>query len=180
MACASSASAGSLPHSLTARYDSQIRSAVRHWWGDYPDWLDWKAQLYQESQLDPNAASGVGAEGLAQFMPATWAEISRELGYGVISRHLAGPAIEGGAYYMAKLRHVWSRNRPPEARQELAQASYNTGAGNVLRAQRLCSDALLWPDIAPCMRQVTGPDAQQTITYVERIAQWRSLMALSR
>jgi soluble lytic murein transglycosylase-like protein len=179
LAFASSASAGSLPPSFTAKFDDQIKSAVHRWWGDYPDWLSWKAQLYQESLLDPNAVSGAGAAGLAQFMPGTWAEVSRELGYGVISRHLAGPAIEGGAYYMAKQRRIWSgRNRTPDTRQELAQASYNTGAGNVLKAQRLCSDALLWAGIAPCMRQVTGPDAQQTIDYVQRIARWRSLMAV--
>ncbi|RKT16483.1 transglycosylase-like protein with SLT domain [Streptomyces sp. 1114.5] len=31
------------------------------------------AQLYQESGFDPKARSGVGAEGMAQFMPGTWA-----------------------------------------------------------------------------------------------------------
>ncbi|WP_316526921.1 bifunctional lytic transglycosylase/C40 family peptidase [Kitasatospora brasiliensis] len=31
------------------------------------------AQLYQESGFDPRARSGVGAEGMAQFMPGTWA-----------------------------------------------------------------------------------------------------------
>lgn len=31
------------------------------------------AQLYQESGFDPKARSGVGAQGMAQFMPGTWA-----------------------------------------------------------------------------------------------------------
>ncbi|MFD7590618.1 NlpC/P60 family protein [Kitasatospora sp. NPDC059811] len=31
------------------------------------------AQLYQESGFDPKAQSGVGAQGMAQFMPDTWA-----------------------------------------------------------------------------------------------------------
>ncbi|MFG3228301.1 NlpC/P60 family protein [Kitasatospora sp. NPDC048194] len=30
------------------------------------------AQLYQESGFDPRAQSGVGAQGMAQFMPGTW------------------------------------------------------------------------------------------------------------
>ncbi|MFE3502617.1 NlpC/P60 family protein [Kitasatospora sp. NPDC059160] len=30
------------------------------------------AQLYQESGFDPKAQSGVGAQGMAQFMPGTW------------------------------------------------------------------------------------------------------------
>lgn len=53
------------------------------------DWRLLKAQYYQESHLKPNAVSPVGAAGVAQFMPATWRQISRELGYGNVSPHLA-------------------------------------------------------------------------------------------
>jgi len=56
------------------------------------------------------------------------------------------------------------------------QASYNAGAGNIIRAQSLCGGALDWTGIAPCLPQVTGHHAHETITYVERIDRWyRSL-----
>ena len=159
------------------RYDDQIQAAVKKWWMDYPDWKDWKAQLYQESRLDPNAKSSVGAEGLAQFMPDTWADIERQLALGTVSRSSAGPAIEGGAYYMARLRRSWSAPRPVDDRQYLAQAGYNAGLGSLLKAQQLCPPGILWVTIARCLPRVTGPDnAQQTTTYVKRIAQWRAMM----
>jgi soluble lytic murein transglycosylase-like protein len=153
-------------------YDERIRGSVERWWPDYPLWLDWRAQLCQESRLDPAALSPVGAAGLAQFMPGTWVEVSRRLGYGDVSPHVARYAIEAGAYYMASLRRQWSSPRPAEDRQALAQASYNTGMGNVLRAQKLCRGARSWPEISACLSLVTGRDAQQTIDYVRLIA-WR-------
>lgn len=156
-----------------ADYDVLIEASVRNWWADYPDWLTWKAQLYQESRLDPDARSSVGASGLAQFMPATWAEISGELGHAGVDARDANYAIDYGAYYMAKLRRFWRSLRPAEDRQALAQASYNTGTGNVLRAQKLCGGALHWPEISPCLHLVTGRVADQTITYVARIRLWR-------
>lgn len=158
------------------RYDADIRTAVKRWWPDYPHWTSWKAQLYQESLLDPAAVSPVGARGLAQFMPGTWAEVSRELGLGPVSPHVAKHAINAGAYYMAKLRHSWRSPRPNEDRHKLAQASYNAGLGNILRSQRACGMAVLYSEIIACLPQITGRHSRETITYVERIAQWRSML----
>lgn len=163
---------------IPSRYDEQIQSAAHKFWLDYPDWKLWKSQLYQESHLDPNAQSGVGAQGLAQFMPATWEDISRALGFGLVSRTMAGPAIDGGAYYMAKLRAIWKgRGRSEDARHALAEAAYNAGTGSVLQAQAKCADAILWASIAPCMALVTGEkNAKQTRDYVTMIAKWRGLL----
>lgn len=161
------------------QYDAEIQSAVKRWWIDYPDWIDWKAQLYQESRLDPNARSSVGAEGLAQFMPGTWADIERALYSGAnVSRTLAGPAISGGAYYMGRLRGQWRfGHRDLDDRQRLGQASYNAGIGSLLKAQKLCPGSILWAEIAPCLPRVTGSEfAKQTVDYVTRIAQWRAMM----
>jgi len=154
-----------------------IRAAVHRYWGGAPDWRWWKAQLYQESMLDPAAISPAGAVGLAQFMPATWADVSHQLGWSGVSPHVAKYAIDGGAYYMAKLAQVWAADRPATERHRLAQASYNAGTGSVLAAQVKCEGALLWDEINPCLVSVTGPqNARQTIDYVDRIAAWYRLM----
>lgn len=160
-----------------SQYDDLIRTAAKRYWLDYPDWLEWKAQLYQESKLDPDAISPVGAQGLAQFMPATWQEIERSLGYGAVSRKLAGPAIEGGAYYMMSLRKQWASPRSIDDRQWLAQASYNAGIGSLLEAQKACGGSLSYGGVIVCLPGVTGQsNAQQTSDYVARIWQWRAML----
>ena len=158
------------------RYDGEIASAVKTYWPDYPAPAAWKAQLYQESRLDPDAVSPVGAAGLAQIMPATWRDLTRELRLGNASPH-AAIAIEAGAYYMAKLRQGWRAGRPADDRNQLAQASYNAGTGHIIRAQTICGGKMLWRDIAPCLPQVTGTNhARETTTYVDRIARYRAMM----
>lgn len=162
---------------FTDRYDDDIRAAVRHYWAGAPDWTWWKAQLYQESRLDPDAVSVVGARGLAQFMPATWADVTHQLGWSGVSPHVAHYAIEAGAYYMMQLRQIWRADRSLLERHRLAQASYNAGAAHILAAQKSCDDARLWADIAPCLGMITGSDnARQTMVYVDRIAAWQREM----
>lgn len=144
---------------------------MKRWWPDVPHWKLWKAQLYQESLLDPGAVSPAGARGLAQFMPQTWAEIASELGLDGGPHH--EHAIEAGAYYMAKLRQIWRAERTALERHELAQASYNAGAGSILKAQRYCGNARAWSAISACLPRVTGArNASETRTYVERISIW--------
>jgi len=153
------AQAGAL---TSSKYDFQIRQAVHAWWPAYPFPAAWKAQLYQESRLDPAAVSPAGAAGLAQFMPGTWAEISRELRLPPgLSPHHAW-AIEAGAYYMAKLRAQWSAPRPAEDRHRLAQASYNAGLGHLLDAQRRCGGPPEYEAIVACLPRVTGRHSAET------------------
>jgi len=172
MGC-SAASAGPV---IPDRYDAEINSAVKTWWPDYPRPSAWKAQLYQESRLDPSAVSPVGAAGLAQMMPGTWADLTRELRLGAASPH-APIAIQAGAYYMAKLRRVWRAGRDATDRQPLAQASYNAGAGNILKAQTECGGAKAWAAIAPCLGTVTGArNARETTTYVARITRYQTML----
>lgn len=158
------------------RYDRDIKRAVETYWPAYPYWTAWKAQLFQESRLDPAAVSPVGAAGLAQFMPGTWAEVARQLRLppGLSPHH--DIAIQAGAWYMAKLRHQWSAPRPEDDRHRLAQASYNAGLGHLLAAQRRCGAPSLYLDIIRCLPQITGRHSEETITYVQRIARWRAMM----
>ncbi len=163
--------------SFSDKYDKTIKKAVKLYWTDFDRWKYWKAQLYQESRLKSDAVSPVGAMGLAQFMPNTEKQIFKELNYPAYANaFMPKYAIFAGAYYMRKLRNSWNWNRPPMEKNKLAQASYNGGIGNILQAQKLCGNALLWEDIQECLPQVTGHYSKETITYVERIERWKSFM----
>jgi len=157
------------------RYDLQIRAAVRDYWPAYPYWRAWKAQLYQESRLDPGAVSPVGAQGLAQFMPGTWRQVSAELKLGEASPH-TDIAISAGAFYMAKRRSGWSSPRPEADRHRLAAASYNAGFGNLLKAQKACGDRSLYVEIIACLPEITGQHSAETISYVRLIWKWWRMM----
>lgn len=151
---------------------------MKRWWPDLPAWRLWKAQLYQESRLRPEAVSPVGARGLAQFMPATWTDVTHAMG--ISGSPHDDLAIDAGAYYMAKLRHTWRRNRSALERNELAQASYNAGTGNILKAQAFCGGAHLWAGVQACLPRVTGTaHAHETQTYVARIERWWREMELT-
>lgn len=173
---------GSLPaaaQTYPTRYDAQIRAAVSQYWPAGPDWVWWRAQLWQESRLRPEAVSPVGAAGLAQFMPGTWRDVARQLRLPPGASPHQDIAIAAGAYYMATLMRGWSTARPQVRRLELAQASYNAGFGNIARAQRVCGGARDWADISPCLSRVTGRHAAETLGYVRLIAEHRARMLLA-
>ena len=156
-----------------AIFQSDIKAAVSRRWPDnfqYP--AVWRAQLYQESLCNPKASSHVGAGGIAQFMKGTQRDVARRLGID-FDRYDARQAIDAGAYYQNKMtRPFRRRGRTPEQAYELGAASYNSGLGNVLKAQRFCKNARLWHEISPCQNQATGHHAVETITYVSRIKRW--------
>lgn len=158
------------------RYDAQIEDAAKKYLRGV-DWRLLKAQYYQESRLKPEAVSPVGAAGIAQFMPRTWLEVSRQLGYGTASPHDTRYAIEAGAFYMGQMRHFWRSADTEVNRHSLAMASYNAGAGNIRKAQRrwathaysyesLYDWHVVLHDHLP---RVTGRHAKETQTYVVRI-----------
>lgn len=149
-------------------YDAQIQK----WNSFYTPSLPWywnKAQLVAESNLNPNAVSPVGAMGLGQFMPATWNEVSRELGFGEASAFAPALNIQAHAYYMRNLRSQFKRERPEWDRHSLALASYNAGLGNVLKAQQKGGNSLLYKPMAEALHLVTGHHSKETTTYVDRI-----------
>jgi murein DD-endopeptidase MepM/ murein hydrolase activator NlpD len=104
------------------------------------------AQIQAESGWDPTAASPVGARGIAQFMPATWAQ------YGAGADPLdprAGIAALGR--YMKDLRTQVGHLAQSEAETiQLILAAYNAGPGAVLKHQGI-------------------PPYAETSTYVQKI-----------
>lgn len=86
------------------------------------------AQLEAESGWDPSAVSPVGAAGLAQFMPDTWAL------YGDGDPMDPVAAIEAQGRYMGALTELTSlHSEDEEERVRLALAAYNWGDGNMAR-----------------------------------------------
>lgn len=166
---------------LIATWDERIEDSVRRWWPHFPWPSWWKAQLFQESRLDPAAVSPAGARGLAQIMPATFGELRRQTGSAVASPHDPA-AIELGAYYMARLTRGWRPDgRTPRERHLLALASYNAGMGSILKAQARCGGAVLWAAIEPCLAQVTGPrNAAETQGYVRLVPRWQAMVERAR
>lgn len=65
------AHAGVVIPEASALYRHRVEQAVADVWGVQASAARLAAQLHQESAWRPTAASGVGAQGLAQFMPAT-------------------------------------------------------------------------------------------------------------
>jgi len=143
-----------------------------------PDWRWAKAQGIAESALDPNAVSAVGARGIMQLMPATWAELCRGFGWRNVSPFSAPHNIFAGVFYQARMDRVWSgRGRSVAQRHALGLASYNAGPRSILAAQAACGDAASWPEIAPCLAAVTGAThARETIGYVQRVSTLRDRM----
>lgn len=150
-------------------YDAQIAK----WNAVYNPSIPWvwaKAQLVAESRLDTNAKSPVGAMGLGQFMPDTWSQVSKELGFPVgVKAYASSYNIQAHAYYMNYLRGQFKKPRPEVDRHSLALASYNAGLGNILKAQAKGGNSLLYEPMAKALPQVTGKHSIETTTYVKRI-----------
>jgi membrane-bound lytic murein transglycosylase MltF len=125
------------------------------------------AQGFQESGLDQNAKSAVGAIGVMQVMPAT----GKELAVGDIA--IMEPNIHAGAKY---LDHLMARAFPDarfdDANRALfAFASYNCGPGNVRKARREAARRGLDPDVwFNNVEIVVGEQiGMETTTYVRNI-----------
>lgn len=99
------------------------------------------AQIQQESGWNPTATSGAGAQGISQFMPATWATAGKDHnGDGKADPLDPADAIPSQARYLcdqlAAVDAAIADGRLPAGsdRVELALAAYNAGLGAVLSA----------------------------------------------
>jgi murein DD-endopeptidase MepM/ murein hydrolase activator NlpD len=93
------------------------------------------AQLDAESGWNPRAVSPVGAQGLAQFMPGTWAGEGLDGdGDGIRDPFNPADAIASQASFMCKLLAAVSADTTLTGdRLDLALAAYNAGLGAVQR-----------------------------------------------
>ena len=100
------------------------------------------AQGYQESLLNQNAKSQVGAIGVMQVMPKTGASLK----VGDIRK--AEPNIHAGAKYMDQLmtRYFQDAKFDEQNRTLFAFASYNAGPGNISKMRREAEKRGLDPD----------------------------------
>lgn len=160
------------------RYDEDMEQAVARWWLGRPHWSWWKAQIWQESRCNPTARSPVGAEGLAQVMPATWSDMMKLFGEDplAIPRTHARMSIAAGARYMRVLKDQWQRWSANEDLMQThfhAAAGYNAGSANILKAWRACGRPTAWDETVTCLQQITGRHSAETIGYLANIRRWQ-------
>lgn len=142
------------------------------------DWRLLKAQCFQESRLNPFAVSPVGAQGLCQFMPGTWQDMTAKYPK-LYNPWLPEHSILAAALYMQQLNKGWSSPRPKHERYKLALASYNAGFGNLLEAQRKCQGAIYYQPIIACLPDITGRHSKETIDYVSHIQRFFQQMVIT-
>jgi len=131
------------------------------------DWILMAAQGYQESRLNQNARSQVGAIGVMQLMPAT----GREMKVGDIA--LTEPNINAGVKYMRFMIDRYYENEPMTKLDKalFAFASYNAGAGRIRQLRNLTEKRGLDPNVwfHNVEYVVEEKIGHETVTYVGNI-----------
>jgi soluble lytic murein transglycosylase-like protein len=117
------------------------------------------AQIHQESMWKAEARSRVGAQGLAQFMPATATWISGVYKWGDAQPTNPGWAMRALVTYD---RHIWLRIQAAEGceRMGMMLSGYNGGPGWVYRDQKLAA--------------ASGYDRTRWFGHVEKVNAGRS------
>ena len=119
----------------------------------------------QESEFLPRAASGVGAKGLMQVMPATAADTARKAGVPYDFGRLVGdPAynMQLGAAFLGQVLSLHGGSL------EMAAAAYNAGAGAVARWATNYGDPRNGADLVDWVERIPY---DETRDYVMRVAE---------
>ena len=131
------------------------------------DYLLMAAQGYQESTLDQNVKSPVGAIGVMQVMPPT----GKELNVGDISQ--VEPNIHAGVKYMRFMMDRYYKDEPmtPLNKGLMTFASYNAGPGRVRQLRRETEKRGLDPNVwfGNVERIASERIGRETVTYVSNI-----------
>ena len=131
------------------------------------DWLLMAAQGYQESQLNQDARSHVGAIGVMQIMPAT----GKDLKVGDIRK--IEPNIHGGVKYMRWMIDNYYGKEPMTDLDKalFAFASYNAGPGRIAQLRKEAARRGLDPNVWFHNVEYVAADkiGAETVTYVGNI-----------
>ena len=153
------------------RYDHIFRKYSKRYFGVGYDWRIFKAQALAESDMNPNARSWVGARGLMQLMPSTYAAIQSKAGFGAIDDPEFN--IAAGILHSRGLWRRWERDSIDTDRREFMFASYNAGEGTIMNAQRACVarslDRRSWTSVETVAPQVPRWRYRETLGYVRKI-----------
>ena len=126
------------------------------------------AQVEAESGWRPTARSNVGAQGMAQFMPATWARYGQDADRdGVTSPDDPEDAIMAMARYDCTLARTIAQV-PGDATSNML-AAYNAGPGPVLRHNGIPQ----YPETQDYVRRVLARVAHYTDTSLTAISATR-------
>jgi membrane-bound lytic murein transglycosylase MltF len=135
------------------------------------------AQGYQESQLNQNAKSHVGAIGVMQLMPATGAELK----VGDIA--LTEPNIHAGAKYMDQLMSRYFQDAKFEGpnRTLFAFAAYNAGPGRISQMRKEAEKRGLDPNVWFNNVEIVTAEKVgiETTTYVRNIYKYYAAYRLT-
>lgn len=125
------------------------------------------AQGYQESRLDQNVKSKVGAVGVMQVMPAT----GKDMKVGDISQVDAN--IHAGVKYMRFMIDQYYKNEPMDNFNKLifAFASYNAGPARIQGLRKQAAAQGLNPNVwfGNVERIAAEKIGRETVTYVSNI-----------
>ena len=131
------------------------------------DYLLMMAQGYQESRLDQNAKSSVGAVGVMQVMPAT----GKDMGVGDITQ--IEPNINAGVKYIRFMVDQFYENEPMDKLNKglFAFAAYNAGPGRISQLRSLAAKRGLNPNVWFNNVEVIAAEkiGRETVTYVSNI-----------
>ena len=146
----------------------QTAEIFRKYSGRYDmDYLLVMAQGYQESRLDQNAKSPVGAIGVMQVMPAT----GRDMKTGDITQ--LDPNIHAGVKYIRYVQDTFFENQPMDAVNKtlFSFAAYNAGPGRVQELRARAEKRGLNPNVWFNNVELIAAEriGAETVTYVSSI-----------
>ncbi len=131
------------------------------------DYLLMMAQGYQESQLNQQAKSPVGAIGVMQVMPATGSELK------VGDIRQIEPNIHAGVKYIRFMMDQFYANEPMDKLNKglFTFASYNAGPGRIAQLRKEAAKRGLDPNIWFSNVEVIASEkiGRETVQYVSNI-----------